>query len=232
MGISSFVNSITYVNKNKGAKMFTKPKQIIAYSMICASLLLTSSNAKSINKTVNISINSDKDVVVEENLNVTNKFHPIIYAKAAKKSYRVNESIKIALKLKQNSFIYLWTISSNGNGYRILPNKFENYNAYKANVAYVVPERSANYKFVSDRPGVEHIYVVATNKKLGKNELGILFKNHSVKAKVIKQFVTKDIKVIAKQNNLKYQIKKIDIKVKGKNNDSVVNNTTVNIDIH
>jgi len=208
--------------------MFTKFSKVIPSLVIGGSLLMGSLHAD-VSKDVHIKISSNKDVVVETNTHKSYK--PIVYAKATKKSYEVNKPINFALKLNQKSFIYIWTIPSSGKkGYRILPNKFESYNAYKPHIAYVVPEKSANYMFVSDRAGVEHVYIVATNKKLSKNALGNLFKKRSIQAKEIKNFVTKDIKIIAKKSNLKYQIAKLNIKVKDKA--KVVNRATVNININ
>jgi hypothetical protein len=136
----------------------------------------------------------------------------IVYARSAKSNYRVGEPIKIQLKLKRDAFIYFWTVSANGNGYLILPNNLESYNRYKANTNYVVPERSASYEFVSDRAGVEQVFVLATNKKISTNQIKAIFNQRAggvipkANNKSIRNFVTKDIVVIAKQNNMKYDI--------------------------
>ena len=149
----------------------------------------------------------------------------IIYASGAKNNYQVNEPIHIKLKLKRKAFIYFWTISASGNGYLILPNNLMAYNKYRANMNYVVPERSANYDFVSDRAGVEQVYVLATNKKINQSKIESIFKNRKATNKSIRNFVSKDIKVIARNQNLKYDIASFQIGVHDKNAQSNVNIT-------
>jgi len=144
----------------------------------------------------------------------------IVYAKPVKKSYHPYESIKVRLKLKRDAYIYFWTVSSDGKGYLILPNNFESYHKYKKDIDYVVPERSADYEFVSDREGVERIFVLATNKQISNKKLKSIFETKKKGAmpvasnKAIKSFVTKDIQVIARRKNLKYDIEAFNIKVK------------------
>ena len=146
----------------------------------------------------------------------------ITYARASKKSYHAYEPITIQLKLKRDAYIYFWTVSHDGNGYLILPNNFESFNTYKASTEYVVPEKSARYHFVSDRAGVEQVYVLATDKKIAKHKIEAIF-NEKVSgvipkatSKSIKNFITKDIKVIAKEQDLKFDMVsfKIDVKTK------------------
>lgn len=147
----------------------------------------------------------------------------IIYARSAKKSYAVKEPIKIQLELKEDAYIYFWTVSQDdGRGYLILPNHFESFNSYKKGTAYVVPEKDADYQFYSDRKGSEVVYVLATNKRITPKKIEDIFSDR-VNEKVpvatkknIERFVTKDIQVIAKEQALKFVIKtfKIDIKSK------------------
>jgi len=154
----------------------------------------------------------------------------IVYASGAKNNYLVGESIKIKLKLKRKAYIYFWTIGSSGNSYRILPNNLESYNKYEANTAYVVPERSAAYDFVSDRAGVEQVYVLATSKKISQSKLKAIFNQKAAGVvpmasnKNIRNFVTKDIQVISRTQNLKYDIASFQIQVHEKQA-SVVNIT-------
>ena len=137
----------------------------------------------------------------------------IVYASGAKNNYKVDEPIHIKLKLKRKAFIYFWTISANGNGYLILPNNLESFNRYQAHTNYVVPERSASYDFVSDRAGVEQVYVLATNKKISASKIRSIFKNRKASNKDIRKFITKDINVIARTKNLKYDIESFQIQV-------------------
>ena len=140
----------------------------------------------------------------------------IVYASGVKNNYTVDEPIHIKLKLKRKAYIYFWTISANGNGYLILPNDLESFNSYKAKTNYVVPERSADYDFVSDRAGVEQVYVLATNKKIKLSKIKSIFQNRKASNKDIKKFVTKDIKVIARTQELKYDIASFQIQVNKK----------------
>ena len=152
----------------------------------------------------------------------------IVYASSTKNNYKVDEPIHIKLKLKRKAFIYFWTISANGKGYLILPNNLESFNSYKANTNYVVPERSANYDFVSDRAGVEQVYVLATNKKINASKIKSIFKNRQASNKSIRKFITKDIKVIARNKNLKYDIASFQIQVHEKYQAQQNVNITIN----
>ncbi len=147
----------------------------------------------------------------------------IIYASGNKNYYEVGESIKIKLKLKRKAFIYFWTVGSSGKAYRILPNSLESYNTYKANTNYVVPPRSASYDFKSDREGIEQVYVLASNKKINTSKLQSIFAQKSVTQKSMRKFITKDIQVVAKTQNLKYDIASFQIQVRNKNAPANVN---------
>ncbi len=140
----------------------------------------------------------------------------IVYASGVKNYYEVGESIKIKLKLKRRAYIYFWTVGSSGKSYRILPNSLESYNHYKANVNYVVPEHSATakYDFISDRAGVEQIYVVATNKKINTSKLRSIFSQKSVSQNSMREVITKDIHAVAREQNLKYDIASFQIQVR------------------
>ncbi|MCK4441160.1 MAG: DUF4384 domain-containing protein, partial [Sulfurovaceae bacterium] len=122
----------------------------------------------------------------------------ILYAKAVKGAYRVNEPIRIQFKLKRDAYIYFWTISQDGRGYLILPNSFDGSAKHKAYKHYVIPNNSADYQFISDRAGIEHLYVLATNKRISKKKIESIF-NQKVggvipraTASNISHFVTKD----------------------------------------
>lgn len=147
----------------------------------------------------------------------------IVYAGSVKNYYEVGESIKIKLKLKRKAFIYFWTIGSSGKSYRILPNSLESYNNYKAHTNYVVPPRSAAYDFVSDAEGIEQVYVLASNKKINTAKLQSIFAQKSVTQKSMRKFMTKDIKVVARTQNLKYDIESFQVQVRNKNAAANVN---------
>ena len=147
----------------------------------------------------------------------------IVYASGVKNHYEVGEPIKIKLKLKRKAFIYFWTVGSSGKAYRILPNSLESYNTYRANTNYVVPPRSASYDFKSDREGVEQVYVLASNKKIDTNKLQAIFAQKSVSQKSMRKFISKDIQVVARTQNLKYDIASFQIQVHNKKPASNVN---------
>jgi len=143
----------------------------------------------------------------------------IIYVRPAKKSYRVDEPIRIQLKLKKRSYIYMWTVGRDGRGYMILPNRFTNYNDFKRSYYnYVVPENSSKYEFQADRKGVEHIYILATNKPISSSKMKSIFNQKvgnfpTASAKATKDFTTKDIHAIAKQENIDYDIQHVAITI-------------------
>jgi len=99
------------------------------------------------------------------------------------------------------------------------PNSFEGTVKYRANTSYVVPHNSATYQFISDRAGVENLYVLATNKRISKSKIQSIFSQKAggviprAKASSINKFVEKDLLVIAKKQNLKYDIKHFSINV-------------------
>jgi len=166
----------------------------------------------------------------------------IIYARPAKKSYRVNEPIRIQLKLKKRSYIYIWTVGRDGRGYMILPNRFTSYNKFRSYYNYVVPENSSKYEFQADRKGVEHIYILATNKPISSSKMKSIFNQKvgnfpTASAKATKDFTTKDIHVIAKQENIDYDIQHVAITIgksskKAHNRPQKSNAHNVNININ
>ena len=147
------------------------------------------------------------------------------FAQPAAKTVNVGEPITVALKLKERAYIYLIAVSNKSNkAYMILPNRFEGYNNYKAHTHYVIPERSADYRFVSDAPGTETLYVIASTYKqsfdqllnqFGKKEVGG-FRISSAKSA---QKFMKDILVVpARTNKAKVEVRKLNINVAGHGN--------------
>lgn len=143
----------------------------------------------------------------------------IVYARSSKKSYVTGEPIGIELRLGKDSFIYFWSVGKDRKPHLILPNDFESYNAYKKNIAYSVPEVSADYSFVSNRVGVEEVYVLASPEKLTKDTVKeIMYKQATVKALEEKK-VSKDIHkhqgIVVVKRKPSYEIKKFKIIVYG-----------------
>lgn len=164
-----------------------------------------------------------KDIQVQHNDEMsfnTIRGEVFSFVKPAKKSVRVGQHIQISLKLKKKAYIYLIAISSRSDeAYMILPNRFEGYNTYRSNRHYVVPERSADYRFVSDAPGVELIYVVASTYKQNFNELLNSFGQKELggfrvnSAKAARSYV-KDILVVpARTHKASVEVRKLEIDV-------------------
>jgi len=162
----------------------------------------------------------------------------IIYARGAKKEYAVGEPIKVQLKLRRNAYIYFWTVGADGRGYLILPNNLDSFNKYQRNTQYAVPNRKALYHFISDRVGVEKVFVLATNKKIDKGTIQSIFDKKAggvipmASYKSIKSFVEKDIRVVAKKQKFKYDIRAFEIGVYPNKNANRTTNSNVNINIY
>lgn len=189
---------------------------------------------------VNVNTPTHQVTVTEHTPNPTVKPTPtmqsykdtITYAKAVKNNYVVGEEIKIKLSLKRDAYIYFWTVSADGKGYLILPNDLESFNKYKKETAYVVPEQSADYQFVSDRVGVEEVFVLATSKPISKHEITKIFKDKTsnivptAPKEKMRTFVSKDIVVLAKQEQFDYDIKSLLIGVREAPKQEVKKETT------
>jgi len=140
------------------------------------------------------------DTIVSEPVDMKSKsLNAIAFVRPAKSHYRVGEPIRVQLKLKKSAYIYFWTVSRDGRGYLVLPNRYEKYNKYKPNLFYVVPSNSSKFNIISDRPGVEHLYVLATNKPISQQKIDSIFNQNS-------KFRFKDLVVTPKSDNLKYDI--------------------------
>ncbi len=158
------------------------------------------------------------------------------FVEPATKKVKVGESIKVALKLKEKSYIYMIAVSEKNNkAYLILPNKFEGYNRYKPNTHYVVPERSADYKFISDSTGTETIYVVSSTHKQSFKQLLNKFGSKEVagfrttSASKAHAFM-KDILVVpAKRDKKKVEVRKVEVQVYGENTSVVQNDPKVRV---
>lgn len=142
------------------------------------------------------------------------------FVEPATKKVKVGESIKVALKLKEKSYIYMIAVSEKNNkAYLILPNKFEGYNLYKPNTHYVVPERSADYKFISDSAGTETIYIVASTHKQSFKQLLNKFGSKEVAgfrtttASKAQSFMKDIIVVPANRSNKKVEVRKLEVQV-------------------
>jgi hypothetical protein len=190
-------------------------------SMVLAGLLSTSflsGDYVSIGDNVD-STKTDKGIKVEGIDDLKGNADYIEYAKALKESYRVNEPIKMKFRLKKDSYIYVVNIGSSGDGYLIFPNNYTADTEFKANEDIVIPREDAEYDFVSDREGIEEVYIIATNKQITPEDLKKVFdkKVAGIIPKASQNNMntfSKDIAVVAKKGKLKYDIEKLKIKIK------------------
>ena len=84
--------------------------------------------------------------------------------RADKEFYRVNEPISFSIKGNRTFFLYLFSISAEGEAVMLIPGPEQKGNKYKANIRHRVP--NAGRDFFSDRPGSEQIILVASTRWL------------------------------------------------------------------
>ncbi|HIP21252.1 MAG TPA: DUF4384 domain-containing protein [Sulfurimonas sp.] len=143
------------------------------------------------------------------------KHSNIVYARSGRASYLTGDTIGIEIKLRKNAFMYFWSVRKDKKPRLILPNKFESYNAYKKDIAYTVPESSANYSFISNDVGVEHVYILSSKKKLKAIEVKKIMQKiaSTKKDKKVQETKSNDtgIMVVAKKPN--YDVARFDIMI-------------------
>lgn len=176
-------------------------------------------------------IHADIDNRVEGSINnVSQKIQPkltrgdiILYARSGKKSYVVGDNIGIEIKLRKDAFIYIWSVGKDKKQTLMLPNEFEAYNAYKKEIAYTVPEVSADYSFVSYRKGIEEVYLLASQDKLDKEHVKkIMVKSIStLKNKEVHKTNKSGLTVVAKKPS--YDITKFKVITYGSQNAIEIN---------
>lgn len=135
------------------------------------------------------------------------------------KGYHINEPIRIQLKLKKPSYIYMWSLSSSGQGSMIFPNSFTGFNRFdKVNSQYVVPENSSKYNFVSDGKGAEeNVFILATDKPISREKMESIFNKKIGNFLMATPYQTtnfaKDIHIIAKEQDFMYDIRHIKVPI-------------------
>ncbi|MEI7672691.1 MAG: DUF4384 domain-containing protein, partial [Deltaproteobacteria bacterium] len=135
---------------------------------------------------------------------------------AAKKSaYQVNEPIQFDVKLSKNAYVYLFNTRS-GSATLIYPNRLDKTQIVEANKITSLPVQS---QFAADRPGTEHLVMVASTEPLqlqttkgissdfddiSLNEVEKIRKNIQVESRVRgeKQMVEMDVVVQGKTQGL------------------------------
>lgn len=82
-----------------------------------------------------------------------------------KAAYKVDEPIRLKVRAEQDFYLYVYAVDeASGNAWLLLPNRKQPHNRISANQWQKVP--GANLEFVSDKPGMEKLIVVASAKKV------------------------------------------------------------------
>jgi len=82
-----------------------------------------------------------------------------------KAAYKVDEPIRLKVRAEQDFYLYVYAVDeASGNAWLLLPNRKQPHNRIAANQWQKVP--GANLEFVSDKPGMEKLIVVASAKKV------------------------------------------------------------------
>ena len=102
----------------------------------------------------------------EKQIQVQNASKKLAVTMTAKKiSFNVGEPIRFEVKGNKTFFLYLFSINEKDNqGVRILPNELDKMNKYPAKRVLTVP--NAKIEFVADKPGTEHLVMIASTKYL------------------------------------------------------------------
>jgi len=90
-------------------------------------------------------------------------------------SYAVGESIEIGVRVSEDAYVYLFSISAGGEVVQILPNRFDEAgrnNYLRANQTAYFPPRDARYTYVVDPPtGLAKVIAVASKRELDTRTL-------------------------------------------------------------
>jgi len=84
--------------------------------------------------------------------------------RADKPFYRVDEAISFTIRGNKTFYLYLFSISEQGEAIMLIPGPEQQGNKYSANTSYRVP--NPGHDFFADRPGRERIILVASTKWL------------------------------------------------------------------
>lgn len=126
----------------------------------------------------------------------------------------VGEAIRFKVNGNKTFYLYLFSISENGEGYLLLPNKLQQYNVYEPNKDYLVPEKEL--EFFSDAPGIEEVIMVASTEKLelNQNNYKSVGQFYSAKSEVIRHDV-KALRVRSQEKRAQQVIENVKIVVTG-----------------
>jgi hypothetical protein len=90
-------------------------------------------------------------------------------------AYRVGEEIQIGVRVTEDAYVYLFSISAAGEVVQILPNRFDaagRDNFLRANTTRYFPPSGARYSFAVDPPtGLAKVIAVASKRELDTRQL-------------------------------------------------------------
>jgi len=90
-------------------------------------------------------------------------------------SYGVGEAIELGVRVSQDAYVYLFSISASGEVVQILPNRFDaagRDNFVRANQTTYFPPRGARYSYVVDPPtGLAKVIAIASTRELDTRTL-------------------------------------------------------------
>jgi hypothetical protein len=90
-------------------------------------------------------------------------------------SYRVGDPIRIGVRVSEDAYVYLFSISAAGEVVQILPNRFDDAgrdNFLRANTTRTFPPSGARYSFSVDPPsGLAKVIAVASKRQLDTRQL-------------------------------------------------------------
>lgn len=130
--------------------------------------------------------------------------------------YNVDEPISFKVKTNKDAFIYLFNITEGSNkAVQIFPNENEKDNDVRAKKETIIPSVS---RLLADRPGTEHIVLVASTKKLKLPAQTIKGTIFSDLQKSYVDNLVKEIRVEAREPKKKDEriVEELDIIIRGK----------------
>ncbi len=109
---------------------------------------------------ISLAFCQDSKAIRVESTNVFN-----LEVMGAKEPVGVGDPISFQVKSNRNFYLYVFGVDKReGTAVMLLPNRHQRYHRYKKNRTYNVPGEKV--EFTSDRPGREHIVLVASEEKI------------------------------------------------------------------
>jgi hypothetical protein len=138
---------------------------------------------------------SGKALTMGENQAVAEKFK--FNAEPLKKTYKINEPIRLKLNGDKDYYLYLYSMNEDGDAVQLFPNKKQKNNHFVAGRTYVMPGGDSQVLRADKGNTTERLMVVASLKKLDFNYENFESSGDYYTGKgdfLKKQFMTKDIR--------------------------------------